>query len=129
MKKSSAALSFIMFIMTNVSIASGYMSADEVTTLVSGKTFDGIYLPKNKPFSVYEDPNGEHNVYYPQKDKHSKGKHWFVNDNGQHCTTNKNWSEPRCAYIKNAGNGEYHKINSHGEHTHTLTNFREGNQL
>ena len=127
MKKSCIAL-FSLLVMTNTASAAEYMSAEEVTSLLSDKTFDGVYLPKDKSFSVYEDPDGTHHVLRPSG-KRDKNRTWFVNEEGQHCTTKSNWDEPRCSYVKDAGNGEYHKINNDGKHTHTLSNFRDGNQL
>jgi hypothetical protein len=112
--------------------AEEYMSADQVRSLMTNMTFDGVYLPKNTVFSAYEDPDGTHNVLR-SNGKIDEGRTWFVNDKGQHCTTNpkwkKKWPDGRCSYVKDAGNGEYYKINSEGKHTHTLKNFREGDQL
>jgi hypothetical protein len=126
----SAVLLFAITLPTFAS-ASDYMSADEVKALMKDKTFDGIYLPKNSNFSVYDAPDGTHTVSRPTGTI-ERGT-WFVNDKGQHCTTNPKWKEKwpngRCSYVKNAGGGEYHKFNDEGEHTHTLTNFRGGNQL
>ena len=42
--------------------AGDYMSADEVKALFTGKTFDGVYLPKDKNFKAYEAPDGSHIV-------------------------------------------------------------------
>ena len=127
MKKTTIALLAFLAIIKTAS-AGEYMSADDVKALMSDKTFDGVYLPKDQNFKVYEASDGTHNVMY-SSGKRTKGRVWSVNDKGQHCTTNKKWPEPRCSYVKDAGDGEYHKINNDGEHTHTLTNFREGNQL
>lgn len=112
--------------------ANQYMTADEVKALFTDKTFDGVYLPKDKHFNVYEAPDGTHNVLR-KNGKKDKGRTWFINDKGQHCSTNpkwkKKWPDGRCSFVKDAGNGEYHKISDDGKHTHTLTNFRDGNQL
>ena len=108
--------------------AGDYMSADEVKALFTGKTFDGVYLPKDKNFKAYEAPDGSH-IVVNSRGKKSSGRQWSVNDKGQHCTTSKKWKEPRCTFVKDAGNGEYYKINNAGKHTHTLSNFRDGNQL
>ena len=128
MKKISTLL-LTLFVFSGTVAAADYMTADEVKALMSGKTFDGLYLPKDKKFQAYEDPDGTHNVYYPKKGKHSKNRKWSVNEKGQHCTTSKKWDGFRCTNVKDAGNGEYHKITDDGEHTHTLTNFRDGNKL
>ncbi|WP_126456585.1 hypothetical protein [Sulfuriflexus mobilis] len=128
MKKCSIAL-LALFAVLNTASAAEYLTADEVRALFTDKTFDGLYLPKDKGFKAYEAPDGSHNVYYNKSGKRSKNRKWSVNEEGQHCTTSKKWPEPRCSYVKNAGDGEYHKINNDGEHTHTLTNFRDGDQL
>ena len=127
MKEGCIAL-MTLFIFSSVVSAGEYLNADETKALLTGKTFDGFFLPKNKKFSVYEAPDGTHNVLRPNG-KRDKGRTWFVNDKGQHCTTHKKWKEPRCSYVKDVGNGEYHKFSDQGEHTHTFTNFRDGNQL
>ena len=112
--------------------AGNYMNGDEVKALMTDKTFDGVYLPKDKEFSAYEAPDGTHHVLRPNG-KRDRGRTWFINNKGQHCTTHPKWKnkwpDGRCTYVKNAGDGEYHKYNEDGEHTHTLTNFRDGNQL
>ena len=109
-----------------------YMNAVEVKNALTDKTFNGVFLPKDKKYSAYEDPDGTHNVKRPNG-KMDKGRTWFINDKGQHCTTNPKWKEKwpdgRCSFVKNAGNGEYHKFNNKGKHTHTFSNFRDGNQL
>lgn len=119
-------------VFSSTALAGDYMSADEVKTLMSGMTFDGIFLPKDKHFSAYAEPNGTHHVLRPNG-KRDKGRTWFVNEKGQHCTTNpkwkKKWPNGRCSFVLNAGNGEYHKFGDNGNHTHTLSNFRSGNQL
>lgn len=112
--------------------AADYMSADEVAGLMTDATFDGVFLPKDKKFSAYEAPDGTHHVLRPNG-KMDEGRTWFINDKGQHCTTKPSWKNKwpngRCSYVKAAGNGEYHKYSNKGKHTHTLTNFRKGNQL
>ncbi|MEJ2141423.1 MAG: hypothetical protein P8Y24_03550 [Gammaproteobacteria bacterium] len=129
MGKNTLALLLGFFSISMLVQASEYMSAEEVKKLMTGKTFDGVYLPIGKPFSAYESPDGTHNVYYPKTDKRSKNRIWFITAKGQHCTANKKWPEAHCSHLKYAGNGEYHKINKDGKHTHILTNFRRGNQL
>jgi len=129
MKKITCIMVLVLSSLTSVSFADEFMSADQVKALMTNKTFDGIYLPKDKQFKVFEDADGTHNVYYPKKDKLVNNREWKVNEKGQHCTTHPKWDDYRCSHVKDAGNGEYHKINDDGEHTHTLTNFREGNKL
>ena len=71
MKKTSIALLALFCI--NIAGASEYMSADAVKALMSDKTFDGLYLPKDKVFKVYEAPDGAHNVVY-SSGKRTKGR-------------------------------------------------------
>lgn len=128
MKKCSVAL-LALFAVFNTASAAEYMTADEVKALFTDKTFDGLYLPLDIEFKAYDASDGSHNVYYKKSGKHSKNRKWSVNEEGQHCTTYKKRPEPLCSHVKDAGNGEYHKFNNDGKHTHTLTNFRDGNQL
>lgn len=108
--------------------ADEYLTEAQAKALFTDKTFDGLYVPKDKIFKAYEAPDGAHVVLRPNGKK-DKGRKWMVNDKGQHCTTGKKWDGWRCSHVKDAGNGEYHKVNGRGKHTHTLTNFRAGNQL
>ena len=119
-------ISLLVFMQT--AAAADYLTADQARALFTNKTFDGVYLPKNKAFKAYEDPDGMHNVLRPNG-KRDKNRKWYVNDAGQHCTTNPKWKKARCSHVADAGNGEYHKYSDKGKHTHTLTNFRDGNQL
>lgn len=109
-------ISFIgcVFLATSAQ-ANQYMTADEVKSLLTDKTFEGEYLPKNKKYTVYEAPDGTHNVLRPNG-KRDKNRTWFVNEKGQHCTTHPKWKNHkkrengRCSFVLDAGNGEYHKV-------------------
>ncbi|OSM01623.1 hypothetical protein [Magnetofaba australis] len=97
--------------------------------LFTDHTFDGVFVPKDKRFQAYEAPDGSHIVLRPNG-KRDKGRVWSINDQGQHCTTSpKNADKLRCSSVLDMGGGVYHKVNAKGKHTHTLTNFRPGNQL
>jgi hypothetical protein len=119
MKRFSVAVLALSAVL-NTASAGDYLSADEVKALFTDKTFDGYQEQKGFDFKVYSAPDGTHNLIKKGKNKQ---KSWSVNDDGEHCVNS------RCSKVKDAGNGEYHKINNDGEHTHTLTNFRDGNQL
>ena len=106
-------------------LASEELSADEIKTLFTNKTFDIHNVDNNKNLNGYDSENGSHLIYIPWKDKTSKRK-WWVEGN-KHCTSHPKRGD-NCKVIKHIGNGVYHGI-SDGEHTHTLSNFREGNQL
>ena len=110
--------------------AGEFLTGDQAKALFMDKTFDGSYTKKGKKkvFWAYEAPDGGHHVLRPNG-KTDKGRQWSVEDDGKHCTTSKKWDGPRCSRVKDVGGGEYHKVDDKGKHTHTLTNFRDGNQL
>jgi len=74
---------------------------------------------------AYDSKDGEYLVSIPWKDKTSSRKRWQHGD--MHCTGHPKKGD-RCKIIKRAGDGVYHGFTD-GDHTHTLSNFRKGNQL
>ncbi len=108
-----------------LAMASEPLNADDIKALFSNKTFDIHNVTNDKKLMAYDSAEGKHLVYIPWKDKTSKRK-WWVEDN-KHCTSHPKRGD-NCKLIKPVGEGVYHGI-SDGEHTHTLSNFREGNQL
>lgn len=117
------ALAFIL--LASPAIASDELSADEIKALFSNKTFDILNVKKNKRLKGYDSKNGKHLVYIPWKDKISKRK-WWVKGN-MHCTSHPKRGD-NCKTMKHVGGGVYHGF-SKGEHTHTLSNFRDGKHL
>ena len=117
-----------MLAFSHTAYAAERMTATQVKELFSGKTFDGVFLPKNKKFKVYEDPDGTHNVLRPNG-KRDKGRTWKVNGKGQHCSTHPKTGKWRCSFVADVGNGVFHKFGNNDKHTHTLKNFRDGNHL
>lgn len=109
----------------NPAIAGDELSADEIKALFTNKTFDILNVEKDKKLKGYDDAEGNHLVYIPWKDKTSKRKWWV--DGNKHCTSHPKRGD-NCKVMKRAGDGVYHGY-SDGEHTHTLSNFRDGNQL
>ena len=101
------------------------LSADEVKALFTNKTFDVRNETKGKDLKGYDSEDGTHLIYIPWKDKISKRK-WWVEDN-MHCTSNPKRGDS-CKIMKDMGGGIYHGITD-GKHTHTLSNFTDGNQL
>ena len=100
------------------------LSADEAQALFSNKTFDGFNESKGKPFQVFSSADGEHVL----KKKSGKIKKfaWRVDKRGRHCVDF--GSKEKCSKVMNMGGGVYHKV-TYGEHTHTLKNFVDGDQL
>ncbi len=99
------------------------LTAEEAQALFSNKTFDGFNEDKGKSFKVYSSADGVHNL---QKisGKMKEGT-WRIDDRGRHCVKFKKKS---CTRVILVGDGVYHKIKG-DEHTHTLKNFVDGNQL
>jgi hypothetical protein len=105
--------------------AADELTAEEVKALFSDKTFDIHNVQKDKDLQAYDSPDGQHKVYIPWKDKLSERK-WWIEDN-MHCTSHPKRGDS-CKVIKQAGDGVYQGYTD-GVHTHTLSNFRAGNQL
>ena len=114
-----------LFLLSNSVLAGEYLSADELKALFTNKTFDIRNEIKQKNLNAYDNADGEHYVYIPWKDKTSERK-WWIEDN-KHCTSHPKRGDS-CKLMKSMGDGVYHGITD-GEHTHTLSNFRDGNQL
>ena len=121
----NALLILIPFLLSSPVTASEALSADEVKTLFTNKTFDIHNVAKDKNLKGYDSDDGQHLVYIPWKDKISERK-WWIKGN-MHCTSHPKRGD-NCKLIKPVGDGVYHGI-SDAEHTHTLSNFRKGNQL
>jgi len=119
------ALTLILHVLSGTALASDPLNADDVKTLISNKTFDAHNVAKDKNLKVFDSTDGQHLVYIPWKDKTSERK-WWLEEN-KHCTSHPKKGDS-CKVIINMGNGIYHGI-TEGKHTHTLSNFRAGNQL
>lgn len=120
-----AILSLIPLLISNSVIANEALSAEEVKALFTNKTFDIHNVEKDKNLRGYDSDDGQHLVYIPWKDKTSARK-WWVEGN-MHCTSHPKRGDS-CKTLTPNGNGVYHGITD-GKHTHTLSNFRNGNQL
>ena len=102
------------------------LNKEEAMALFKDKTFDGYQEVKEKNFKVYSAPDGKHTVVF----ENGKTIHrfWSIDDDGKHCVSKRKTKKGRCSVVKSMGDGVYHKITK-GEHTHTLKNFRDGDQL
>jgi len=105
--------------------ANDQLSAEEITALFSNKTFDIHNVEKDKNLQGYDSEDGKHLVYIPWKDKTSKRKWW--QEGNMHCTSHPKRGD-NCKTLKHVGDGVYHGFSGE-KHTHTLSNFRDGNQL
>jgi hypothetical protein len=98
------------------------LSAEEVRALFTGKTFDGFNENKGASYRVYSAADG---TMLHKNAKRTKEVKWEVDSMGRHCALFKN---KKCGKIVSVGDGVYHKMKG-DEHTHTLKNFVDGNQL
>lgn len=115
----------VLLTVTATCNAEEYLTADQIKTLFTNKTFDIHNVTKNKRLNGYDDADGNHYVYIPWKDKTSERKWWI--EGNMHCTSHPKRGD-NCKKMKDMGDGSYQGF-SNGEHTHTLSNFRDGNQL
>lgn len=120
-----SALSLIPLILSGTALANDPLNTNDVKALFINKTFDIHNVINDKNLKGYDSADGKHFVYIPWKDKTSKRK-WWLEDN-KHCTSHPKKGDS-CKAIISMGEGVYHGI-TEGKHTHTLTNFRDGNQL
>ncbi len=101
------------------------LSKTAAIALFTDKTFNGHQVIKDKKFRIYSASNGTHEVYF--SNGKIKMKYWRINNRGEHCVSKRKGKGGRCSVVVSVGNGIYHKI-TNNEHTHTLSNFIEGNQ-
>ena len=118
-------LALTSIFLVNPVTANDELSADEIKDLFTNKTFDIHNVVKDKRLKGYDSEDGQHLVFIPWKDKISKRKWW--QEGNMHCTSHPKRGD-NCKVIKHVGDGVYHGF-SDGEHTHTLSNFREGKHL
>ena len=110
------------FMLTNTAFAEDFLTEDEIKTLFTNHSFDVRNEAKGKDLKGFDNDEGQHFIYVPNKDKTLKRKWWT--DGATHCTSHPKRGDS-CKKMKRMGDGVYHGI-SDGEHTHTLSNFREG---
>jgi len=110
---------------TGTAMASEPLSADDARALFTNKTFDIHNVVNDKNLKGFDSADGKHLIYIPWKDKTSKRK-WWLEEN-KHCTSHPKKGDS-CKVIISMGKGIYHGITD-GKHTHTLSNFRDGNHL
>lgn len=113
---------FSIFVLFNSAIAGEFLNGDEIKSLVTNKSWDVHNVAKDKTFKGYDNDQGEHYIHVPWKDKTFKRRWWVEGD--MHCTSHPKRGD-NCKKMKKVSEGVYHGI-SDGEHTHTLSNFRDG---
>ncbi|MGD8743102.1 MAG: hypothetical protein PVH46_06715 [Granulosicoccaceae bacterium] len=116
-------LGAMLALATNFAMAEKVLSANEARALFSNKTFDGHNESKGKDFRVFSSADGVHNLQ-KSNGKRKQGE-WRIDDEGHHCVS---FGSEKCTQVIDVGGGVYHKVRN-GEHTHTLKNFVDGNQL
>lgn len=118
----SCVVGFIVFLPSLVMAEGKTLSAIEIKTLFSGKTFDGLNVAKDKRYTAFSKASG---MMVHRNAKRTKEVAWTITDDGKHCVKFKN---NYCGTIVSMGGGVYHKMRD-GSHINTLTNFRDGNDM
>ena len=123
--KKVVAVMFCMGVMltTSVNAEERTLNKEEAQALFSNKTFGGVNESKGKEFKVYASADGVHTL--KKANGQLKEASWRIDEEGRHCVE---FSREKCAKVVTEGDGVYKKIRN-GEHTHTLRNFVDGNQL
>lgn len=99
------------------------LSANQVKTLFTNKTFDGYNELNGVEYQVFSAEDGS---MLHKSNKRLVSVSWEVKPDGQHCTI---FPETTfCGHIIPVGDGVYHKV-TEGKHTRTLKHFMEGNQI
>jgi len=111
-----------LFSLTQIATADEFLTAEQVKSLFTNKTFDIHNIVKDKKLQGFDSDDGKHLVYIPHKDKTSKRKWWL--DGNKHCTSHPKRGDS-CKLITMIKEGVYHGITD-DKHTHTLSNFRDG---
>lgn len=118
----SCIVGFIAFFPSLVMAEGKVLSAIEIKTLFTGKSFDGHNEVKDKNYKAFSKANG---MMIHRNAKRTKEVAWTVTNDGKHCVK---FKSNYCGTIVSMGNGVYHKMRD-GSHINTLTNFRNGNDL
>jgi len=118
----SCVVGFIVFLPNLVMAEGKTLSAIEIKTLFSGKTFDGHNVVKDKKYTAFSKASG---MMVHRNAKRTKEVAWTITDDGKHCVK---FRSNYCGTIVSMGGGVYHKIRD-GSHINTLTNFRDGNDM
>ncbi len=72
----------VLLLMNSFAHAETILSEEEVLSLISGNTVQGIHLGQNIPFENYFDPGGK--ALQQLGDERIEGE-WFVDKQGRHC--------------------------------------------
>lgn len=111
------------FMVTSPVLAEKVLSADEVKALFTDVTFDGRNELKGKNFQMYFSESGA--AIQKKGNGSTREGEWSVDGDGRHCVE---FNRLSCAHVTDMGDGIYHKY-PNGVHSHTLQNFRKGNDL
>ena len=123
--KKIALVTLSTLMLFNTVFADEFLTGDEIKALVTNKTWDVHNVAKGKDLKGYDNAEGQHYIYVPWKDKTFE-RRWWVEDN-MHCTSHPKRGD-NCKKMKKVSEGVYHGI-SDGEHTHTLSNFKDGKHI
>lgn len=109
---------------TTTAQAEDYMSADQIKSLIAGKTVYAEHLKRGFEFKVYFDSDGT-TAIRQQKGETTTTTYSFKGD--KHCIQ---WrGKNRCANISDNGDGSYSRINKRGKAVVKWIKVEDGKQL
>jgi len=125
-KKTTSIAAFCFLLVSPFVLADSYLSADEVKTLLTGKTVIGHHAFKNQKGARYFDTSG-----ITVGLNKGPGK-WRVKSDGMRCVKNDGSTKEKCRYIKKDGD-EYklykapNNVMKGHKHVWTWTKIEDGN--
>ena len=124
MKLTKIAISALLLFSTSL-YADNSLDEKQIKELFTNKTFTVHNVKKDRTMKGYDEENGKHFIYLANKGKLFE-RTWWIEDN-KHCTSNAKRGDS-CKVIVDMGAGVFHGYTD-GKHTHTLSDFEEGNHL
>lgn len=118
----------LLLVQASVPFAGETLSRDEVETLFTDKTFEGIHLNNGWTFKNYAGKDGRCKVLFltGKKSGQTRSYRWFVKENMHFCDTGRRHI---CGTITDEGDGVYFKHRNGKKHIQTFMNFVEGKQI
>ncbi len=123
-------LSVVLACMAGLAHAGDFLSSDEVKSIYSGKTANGVHLKKDFSYVAYFSPNG---TFTQKKDNGDiKKGTWSVDNKGRQCISWDGSGITKCFPLVNNGDGSYTKVKLKGDKRIPLimhSDFVDGNKL
>lgn len=118
----------LLLLQTTALFAGDTLTAEEIETLFTNKTFEGVHLKNGWTFKNYASTDGSCKVLFltGKKSGQTRSYRWFVKENMHCCDTGRRHI---CGTITDEGDGVYFKHRDGKKHIQTFMNFVEGKQI